>query len=246
MDDGERYPSERQQRFIVRMPDGMRERIKIAAERNGRSMNAEIVARLDESFLDAVRLPDDLRVRIESSANNNQRSVSGEVLQVLNQYFPPEPSVYELLDSIDMFVRWSKNPSAPPYKRPLIDAIRELQWRLERGIEFDPTEREVLSPEEADRREGWRKQFATIKGMAAKTEQFGGVNTEDFKKAIDGGFLSRVSLDRKESALEELENGHFDRCMSMLGLSKIAFKDRDEVERLLVVELTSAVKDVEF
>jgi len=33
-------------RYIVRLPDGMRDRIKKAAETNGRSMNAEIVARL--------------------------------------------------------------------------------------------------------------------------------------------------------------------------------------------------------
>lgn len=36
--------------FIVRLPDGMRERIKAEAEANNRSMNAEIVARLEASF----------------------------------------------------------------------------------------------------------------------------------------------------------------------------------------------------
>jgi hypothetical protein len=37
------YPSEAQDRFIVRLPDGMRDRIAEAARQNGRSMNAEIV-----------------------------------------------------------------------------------------------------------------------------------------------------------------------------------------------------------
>lgn len=37
-------------KVIVRLPDGMRDRIKRAAEQNGRSMNAEIVAALDEKF----------------------------------------------------------------------------------------------------------------------------------------------------------------------------------------------------
>ncbi|MFE3836940.1 Arc family DNA-binding protein [Pseudogemmobacter sonorensis] len=37
-------------KVIVRLPDGMRDRIKAAAEGNNRSMNAEIVARLDGSF----------------------------------------------------------------------------------------------------------------------------------------------------------------------------------------------------
>ena len=41
---------------MVRLPDGMRERIKGAAERNGRSMNAEMVQRLEQSF--EVDVPD--------------------------------------------------------------------------------------------------------------------------------------------------------------------------------------------
>ena len=37
-------------KFMLRLPDGMRERIAKVAKQNGRSMNAEIVARLDESL----------------------------------------------------------------------------------------------------------------------------------------------------------------------------------------------------
>jgi len=44
------YPSQQLDKFQLRMPSGMRERIRIAAEKSGRSMNAEIVARLEESF----------------------------------------------------------------------------------------------------------------------------------------------------------------------------------------------------
>lgn len=44
------YPSETQERFIIRLPDGMRERIKAKAEANGRSMNAEIVVALEKFF----------------------------------------------------------------------------------------------------------------------------------------------------------------------------------------------------
>lgn len=44
------YPSEQQERFIVRLPDGMRDRIKAAAERNNRSMNAEIVATIEMMY----------------------------------------------------------------------------------------------------------------------------------------------------------------------------------------------------
>ncbi len=37
-------------KFMLRLPDGMRDRIKAAAEKNGRSMNAEIVNALESVF----------------------------------------------------------------------------------------------------------------------------------------------------------------------------------------------------
>lgn len=43
-------PSQSQDKFIIRLPNGMRERIKIAADANNRSMNAEIVASLREMY----------------------------------------------------------------------------------------------------------------------------------------------------------------------------------------------------
>lgn len=39
-----------QDKFILRLPDGMRDRIKAAAEANNRSMNSEILALLEEKF----------------------------------------------------------------------------------------------------------------------------------------------------------------------------------------------------
>lgn len=43
-------PSQSQDKFIVRLPYGMRDRIKAAAEANRRSMNAEVVAALEDKF----------------------------------------------------------------------------------------------------------------------------------------------------------------------------------------------------
>lgn len=39
-----------QDKFMLRLPEGMRDRIKAASEVSGRSMNAEIVARIEQSF----------------------------------------------------------------------------------------------------------------------------------------------------------------------------------------------------
>jgi hypothetical protein len=43
-------PSDLADKFMLRMPDGMRDRITEAAKTNNRSMNAEIIVRLERSF----------------------------------------------------------------------------------------------------------------------------------------------------------------------------------------------------
>jgi len=44
------YPSAKQDQFVLRLPDGMREQIKEKAEANSRSMNAEIVAAIEAAL----------------------------------------------------------------------------------------------------------------------------------------------------------------------------------------------------
>lgn len=46
MQNDKKPPSRTQRKFVVRMPDGMRERIAALAKKNQRTMNAEIVLRL--------------------------------------------------------------------------------------------------------------------------------------------------------------------------------------------------------
>jgi Arc-like DNA binding domain len=45
------FPSRSLDKFVLRLPEGMRERIGIAARNNKRTMTAEIVQRLEASFL---------------------------------------------------------------------------------------------------------------------------------------------------------------------------------------------------
>jgi len=45
-----RVASRGSEQFMLRLPDGMRDRIRAEADANGRSMNAEIVERLEQSF----------------------------------------------------------------------------------------------------------------------------------------------------------------------------------------------------
>lgn len=50
LNDKPAYPSDQADKVLVRMPDGMRDRLKDAAKANNRTMNAEIVARLESTF----------------------------------------------------------------------------------------------------------------------------------------------------------------------------------------------------
>lgn len=56
MEQRDAYPSELKDRFILRLPEGMRDRVADLARANGRSMNAEFVARL-QTALDVVPSP---------------------------------------------------------------------------------------------------------------------------------------------------------------------------------------------
>ena len=44
------HPAKDRDKFLVRLPDGMRDRLAVAAALNKQSMTAEIVARLEASF----------------------------------------------------------------------------------------------------------------------------------------------------------------------------------------------------
>lgn len=61
-------PSRDLDKIIVRLPDGMRDKLKNAALSNNRSVNAEVVARLEESFASQNALamkPDTLKALVD-------------------------------------------------------------------------------------------------------------------------------------------------------------------------------------
>lgn len=73
-------------KFMLRFPDGMRDRLKEAAHTNGRSMNAEIVARLQASFEasdDAEQLRRELESTKELAAAYRSGALSQEGLVIL-------------------------------------------------------------------------------------------------------------------------------------------------------------------
>ncbi|WP_434701422.1 transcriptional regulator AmrZ [Pseudomonas aeruginosa] len=60
------YSSRTADKFVVRLPEGMREQIAEVARSHHRSMNSEIIARLEQSLLQEGALQDNLGVRLDS------------------------------------------------------------------------------------------------------------------------------------------------------------------------------------
>jgi hypothetical protein len=60
------YSSRTADKFVVRLPDGMRERIADVARNHHRSMNSEIIARLEHSLFQEGTLGDELNLRLDS------------------------------------------------------------------------------------------------------------------------------------------------------------------------------------
>lgn len=111
-----RYPSQQQDRFIVRLPDGMRDQIKAAAENNGRSMNAEIVSRLvayehfvKKTSLLELKLKRTLLARkmleTEASDLRNERMRLSEKLKTA---IPRDQTLYVVLDADGHPLSWSE------------------------------------------------------------------------------------------------------------------------------------------
>lgn len=110
----ERKPQD-QDKFIIRLPHGLRDRIKAAADQNGRSMNSEIVAVLLEAFPDYLS---DNRARLEGIAS------------VLRMY-SEDPGVASAIDRIEAAIADQSEPVS----------LEELQYFSElavRGLSVMP------------------------------------------------------------------------------------------------------------
>ncbi len=84
--------------YMLRFPDGMRERLKEAAEANNRSMNAEIIARLQGST-------DELRDRLAMSAvpalfNELYQQSRSQGKKFDNGYIIVAKAAYEFADTM--------------------------------------------------------------------------------------------------------------------------------------------------
>lgn len=171
-----------QDKFVLRLPDGMRERISKSAQENGRSMNAEIV-------------------------------------QALEQFFPAEPTIEDVLDKVHAAISQAKSVNGLPYRQVLVDTLDELSERLSSGIEFKQTFARTEPPHAAGieqlmrRLDRWRR--------AEKH----GVEQDDLERELQRGLLHHIGRDRASTAIQRFKEGRPEKAMSVLRLESVKFAD---------------------
>lgn len=87
-----RVPSRGTDQFMLRFPEGMRDEIRQAAEASGRSMNTEILARLEQSLaLPIGDLDQHLILRLKTAPSYKRAEIERDLAGVFEKHFPSDP-----------------------------------------------------------------------------------------------------------------------------------------------------------
>lgn len=123
--------------YMVRFPPGMRDRIKAAAEENGRSMNSEIISRLEDSFETAEIIPSLGKAldKLEARRDEDTR----QIREVLDFYAMQTRLMRELLEGVA--------EDGPNLNPAFHTGLRDL-LKSSRGKAESQTERPSPPPEE--------------------------------------------------------------------------------------------------
>jgi hypothetical protein len=77
--------------------------------------------------------------------------LNAEIVQALEQFFPPEPSIDELLDEIERMTSSVYNKAVPGYRKKLFERLRSVSEMIERGeLPESLGLMKVLSPAEVE------------------------------------------------------------------------------------------------
>jgi predicted HicB family RNase H-like nuclease len=125
---------------MTRIPEGLRRQLERAAARAGRSMNAEIISRLERSFTELqVRLSEGLERRLEQAAKDNDWSMNTEIFNRLDSSFQREELEKHIGGVIEQTAHSAATTTASETARRLVQELRQS------GLIPDPMDR----PQEA-------------------------------------------------------------------------------------------------
>lgn len=113
-----------QDKYVLRMPDGLRERIKAYAEINGRSMNAEIIRVLEQNYPAPMNLSERLE-DLRGVVDLLKKSVSSAGVEILSD------EILKLVQSIAS----GNMPEVNEEDRREVAAVLEY-WEERDGLEY--------------------------------------------------------------------------------------------------------------
>lgn len=119
-------------KFMLRFPDGMRDRIREAAEGNKRSMNAEIVARLEQTFDPSQGSAGFLDSSIHSILNRSTGDI--EATKELEESLRNAASISETLKSIDFRAMESFTKTLENIDLPALQSLSQIAEDLRRQL----------------------------------------------------------------------------------------------------------------
>lgn len=96
--------------YMLRLPDGMRDQIKDAAEANGRSMNAEIITRLEASIASA------------GSGGGIDQIFAHAIQGLMSRPAPPAPAIVKRLENAHAAFRQAESQQL----RDFLDLIQSI------------------------------------------------------------------------------------------------------------------------
>lgn len=99
-------PSKLMDQYALRFPEGLREQITAAAKESGRSMNSEIIARLQKTLDADVMLPHDERIRALADEYKKQANRDISMIETAAE-FRIKKMIEEVIE--DAFTRHGKS-----------------------------------------------------------------------------------------------------------------------------------------
>lgn len=118
-----------QDKYVVRFPEGMRDRLKAAAGENNRSLNQEIIARLDQSFgIPGVfdRLAAD---QFAAASTYKRAEVERDIAEVLEKHFPSPPlemSPEQMWELSEHLLEFAPDEELPRLRSEMLAVCRQL------------------------------------------------------------------------------------------------------------------------
>ncbi|MGV2110158.1 Arc family DNA-binding protein [Agrobacterium salinitolerans] len=96
-----RFPSDKADQYIVRFPEGMRDTIKAEAEKNGRSMNSEIIARISRTLIEDDFMPKYIQRHEEMASDLHNKEKTTNKLELLAEELLRELRQMRAEDALD-------------------------------------------------------------------------------------------------------------------------------------------------